>query len=543
MNPIPFSSFESFSRLFKDYTEDFEKLAPFFNGDYRSDEDLIRACERAAAKHPNRSQLAEILTRQAANFDIAESSAKLVEKISNPSSVAVVTGQQLGLFGGPLYTLFKSVTAIQLAARLEQLTGQPAVPVFWLEGEDHDFQEIASAGFLSGDEAKKVVYNPASPASPADGDSAMTAVGRHMLTPEITAAVEDVENLLQPTDFRDELISLLRSAYASENSMLKAFVTVMDAIIGPGRILFLSPDDPGLKSMASPLFAKEIEDFSTSSSLLESVNADLEKDYHVQVRTNPTNLFLHTDAGRMAIDMGNEEFQTRDGQGVSRDRLMERLKESPQDFSPNVVMRPLMQDTVLPTAAYVAGPGEVAYFAQFKALYEWADIPMPIIYPRASATLLEKRVGKILERQDLSIPDFEEQLERLFGRVVLDHMEVDLDSEFKSASASLHKAVNEIKPVIEKIDRSLVKSADATRAAFMKEWSRLQSRVEKAEKLQHDVVRTQLNRASTSLFPFGILQERVLSPLYFLNKYGPDLGQTLIQHLDLNTTAHQVIEI
>ena len=540
MNRIPFSAFESFSRLFKDYTEDFEKLAPLFNGDYRSDQDLIHACERAAAKHRNRAQLTEILTRQAANFNIAESSAALVEKISNPSSVAVVTGQQLGLFGGPLYTLFKSVTAIQLAARLEQLTGRPAVPVFWLEGEDHDFQEIASAGFLSGDEAKKVEYKPI---SPADGDFAKTAVGRHMLTPEIAAAVDDVENLLQPTDFRDELISLLHGAYASESSMLQAFVRVMDTIIGPGRILFLSPDDPGLKSLASPLFAKEIEDFSTSSSLLESVSADLEKDYHVQVRTSPTNLFLHTDAGRMAIDVVNGGFQTRDGQSISGDQLTQRLKDSPQDFSPNVVMRPLMQDTVLPTAAYVAGPGEIAYFAQFKKLYEWADIPMPIIYPRASATLLEKRVGKILERQDLVIPDFEEQLERLFGRVVLDRMEVDLGAEFESASASLHKAVNEIKPVIEKIDRSLVKTADATRAAFMKEWSRLQNRVEKAEKQRHNVVKMQLNRALTILFPFGILQERVLSPLYFLNKYGPDLGQMLIQHLDLNTTAHQVIEI
>ena len=159
MNRIPFSSFESFSRLFQDYTEDFEKLAPFFNGDYRSDEDLTRACERAAAKHPNRAPLAEILARQAANFDLAESSATLLEKISDSSSVAVVTGQQLGLFGGPLYTLFKSVTAIQLAARLEQLTGRPTVPVFWLEGEDHDFQEIASASFLSGDEARKLFTN------------------------------------------------------------------------------------------------------------------------------------------------------------------------------------------------------------------------------------------------------------------------------------------------------------------------------------------------------------------------------------------------
>ena len=167
---------------------------------------------------------------------------------------------------------------------------------------------------------------------------------------------------------------------------------------------------------------------------------------------------------------------------------------------------------------------------------------MPVIYPRASVTLYEKRISKIVDKNALTLTNFEEQLDRLFRQVVLDNMESNPEDDFKAASRFLHQAINEIKPVVEKVDRSLVKSADATRNALMKEWSRLQDRVIKAERQQHDVVKNQLNRASSNLFPFEIPQERALSPVYFLNKYGPEFGQKLINTLDLDTTSHQIIE-
>jgi bacillithiol biosynthesis cysteine-adding enzyme BshC len=304
----------------------------------------------------------------------------------------------------------------------------------------------------------------------------------------------------------------------------------------------VSPDDPELKAMSAGLFSKELTEYATSSERLASASAQLSESYHAQVQTKPTNLFLHSENGRVALDVTENGFMTRDGRAFERDVLLKMIQEQPELFSPNVVLRPLMQDTVLPTAAYVAGPGEVAYFAQFKGLYEWADLAMPIIYPRASVTIMEKRIEKIVARFNLSIPSFEEQFERLFGQVVLDQMEVDVEALFKKASSHLHQAINEIKPVVEQVDRSLVKTADATRNEMMKEWMRLKDRVLKAERQQQDVVRSQLYRASSNLFPFEIPQERALSPLYFLNKYGPDFGQKLINTLDLDTTSHQVIE-
>ena len=537
MTRLPFSAFASFSRLFQDYTESPDDLAPFFNGDYRDPRALEEACARAAAAHPERTRLVDAMRRQAGEFGVLEASAPLIQKLALPNSVAIVTGQQLGLLGGPLYTTYKALSAIQLAQKLEADTGRPVVPVFWLEGEDHDFEEIASAGFLNGDDALKVSYPDNSE------EAGRTAIGRMAIGEGIIEVLDELERILPPTDFHDDLMSVIKEAYAPGNSMLKAFVILMETILGPGRMAYLSPDDPELKADVRELFRQELTDFGSASTILEETSKPLAERWHAQVSTRPTNLFLHGDHRRTAIDAVDGGFQTRDGQAFSEAKLLELLDNEPGSFSPNVVMRPLMQDTLLPTAVYIAGPGEVAYFAQFKGLYQWAGIPMPIIYPRASVTLLERRIGRILEKQELAIPAFEEQVDKLFRNVVLDNMNTDLAETFKKASAGIHQAINEIKPVIESVDRSLVKTAESTRAAFLKEWGQLQGRVLKSEKQQHEVTRGQLVRASSSLFPMGTPQERFLSPVYFLNKYGLDFFSGLTDRFDLDTSEHQVLDI
>lgn len=537
MTRLPFSSFSSFSGLFRDYTESPAELADFFNGDYRDPDALAASCTSAASSHANRDTLVRVMQAQADAFGVREATDHLIQKLAYPASAAVVTGQQLGLLGGPLYTAYKALTTIQLAQDLEAKTGRPVVPVFWLEGEDHDFEEVASAGLLKGDDPGKITYLPDS------DDQVGNAIGRMTVTPGIERVLEDLEHVLPPTDFREELLSDIRDAYAPGTSMIKAFVTLMERILGPGRIAYLSPDDADLKASVRDLFRKELDDFDSSSSLLRATSAKLEATWHVQVQTDPTNLFIHGDGRRAAIDAIEGGFQTRDGETMSSDEALARLEDDPGAFSPNVVMRPLMQDWVLPTAVYVAGPGEVAYFAQFKDLYDWAGLHMPIIYPRASVTLLERRIGRVLEKSEQTIPAFEDQVDKLFRDMVLGNMDVDIEEAFKEAASGIHQAINDIKPAIEGVDRSLIKSAEATRAAFMKEWSQLKGKVIKSEKQQHDVLRGQLERASSALFPMGIPQERYLSPVYFLNKYGPDFFSGLTDRLDLDTSAHQVLDI
>ena len=537
MSRLPFSSLSSFSQLFRDYAGSTISLASFFNGDYRDPGALAASCARAAEAHPDRSSLIEAMRRQADAFGVASASSHLIDKLADPSSSVVVTGQQLGLLGGPLYTAYKALSTIQLAELLEKQTGASVVPVFWLEGEDHDFAEIASAGFLEGDDAVSVIYTPSDEAEKG------TAVGRMTVSDSISSVFEELERMLPPTDFKDGLMAVARSAYAPGTPMIKAFVAMMEYILGPGRIAYVSPDDEELKAAVAPLFRKELEDYASSSKLLKDTSAMLEGTWHAQVQTEPTNLFLHGDGRRTAIDAVDSGFRTRDGEDLSLQEALARLDADPGSFSPNVVMRPLMQDWLLPTAVYVAGPGEVAYFAQFKGLYDWAGLHMPIIYPRASLTLMERRIGKVLEKNELEMPAFEAQVDKLFREMVLGNMATDLDEAFKESSTGIHQAINQIKSVIEGVDRSLVGSAEATRAAFMKDWNQLKAKVLKSEKQHHDVLRQQLGRASSALFPMGIPQERFLSPVYFLNKYGPDFFSGMTERMDIDTSEHQILDI
>jgi len=202
-----------------------------------------------------------------------------------------------------------------------------------------------------------------------------------------------------------------------------------------------------------------------------------------------------------------------------------------------------MQDALLPTAAYVAGPSEVSYFAQYKGVYDWAEIPMPIIYPRASVSIVESKVEKVFDKYELSVADFAGDVEQLFQRVVMERMEVDVEAAFQDANRSLHQAINALKPAVEQVDRTLIKSAEATRAAIVKEMEEFKSRVVRAEKRNQDEVRAQLEKARANLFPGGAMQERVVSVLYYLNKYSPDLLDELRAALDLDTTEHQVVAL
>ncbi|QXD14441.1 bacillithiol biosynthesis cysteine-adding enzyme BshC [Rhodocaloribacter litoris] len=537
---IPFGAFDAFPLLFETYCTAYEALDAFYAGDFRRAEVRADAARRAAEHPRDRAALVDVLLEQNARWGLDDATRANIEALRRPETVAVVTGQQVGLFTGPLYTPYKTITTLQLARRLQEETGRPVVPVFWLEGEDHDFDEVAAVRLLQRNELVEVRYAGHTP--PEGGN--LGPVGRLVLTGQIDEVLAAVEAALAPSDFRDGLMERVRDAYRPGVSLLDAFARLMRAFFPEEGLVFISPDDARLKRLAAPLFRREIADHATVQARFEAVSARLSEHYHAQVHARPTNLFLLEDNRRYALDAEGTHFRLRGTDRLlNREDLLARLDEHPGCFSPNVILRPLMQDTLLPTAVYVAGPGEVSYFAQLKPVYEWAGVPMPVVYPRASATLVESKVKKVLAQHPIDVPDLAEEADRLFRRVVLDEMEVDVEAVFQEAVRHLHTAVNTFKPVAERVDRSLGKAAEATRAALAKEFARLKERVLKAEKRHHDTLRQQLHKARVNLFPDGKLQERVLSPLYFLNKYSPALLVHLRNDLDLDTTEHQIVEL
>ncbi len=537
---VPFSALRPFSALFRQYCTDYTAVADFYAGDFRQPAARRDVAARVAAHPRDRDALADILLDQNAAWGLDDRTRRHIEALRDPESVAVVTGQQVGLLAGPLYTPYKTITALQLAHRLGEETGRPVVPVFWLEGEDHDFAEVSTAWLPRGNDLFPLRYD--GHRMPETGN--LGPVGRLAFTEQIEAVLATLDESLPPTDFKAALMERVRAAYRPGVTFRDAFARLMRACFPDAGLVFLSPDDARLKTLCKPLFRREIETFDAARPGFDAVTERLAARYHAQVHARPTNLFLLEAGQRYAVDAEDGRFRLRGtGHLLDRDALLGRLERHPQCFSPNVILRPLMQDTLLPTAAYVAGPGEVAYFAQFKPMYAWAGVPMPIIYPRASATLVEPRIRKVLETRGYTVPDLEEDPEKLFHRLVLERTDVDIDGTFAEATRHLHTAVNTLKPVVAQVDRSLVKAAEATRAALMKEVERFKERLVKAEKRHHEQWRDQLQKAHAGLFPGGKLQERTVSPLYFLNKYDLDLFARLQDHLSLDTTAHQVLEV
>jgi bacillithiol biosynthesis cysteine-adding enzyme BshC len=529
----------AFPDLFVDYCTRFSAVADFYPGDWRDPAARRDAADAAARRPADRDALADALLDQNERWGLDAATRTHIEALRDPESIAIVTGQQVGLFTGPLYTLYKTLTTLQLAEEWAAQTGRTVVPVFWVEGEDHDFEEIATAHVFRRNEVVPLTYAP-------DLDDNPGAVGRLVLADAIDDVLDRLDEALPASDFKPALMERVRAAYRPGTSLEDAFTRLLHSLVPDEGLVFINPDDARLKALSRPLFRRDIDDPHTPSARIDAASRALrEQGYHAQVSARPTNLFWLGTDGRRRLDLrDNGTFHLRHtDRTFSRPELLRRLDAEPERFSPNVVLRPLMQDHLLPTAAYVAGPGEVSYFAQYEGVYDWADLAQPLIHPRASVSLVEGKVQKVLDKYDRSVGDFQRPLDALFQEVVLDTMAVDVDALFSDTLPQLHQALNALKPELEAVDRTLGAATEATRSALVDEMHALKHKVVRAEKRRQDEVQAQLRKAHVNLRPCGGLQERTINVLYYLNKYSPDLLDALRHLLPTEPTGHHVVEL
>ncbi len=526
---VRYSRMPGYPRLAATYSEDFPAVARYYAGDWQSGGAFRDVAARVNVHH--RSAVATVLEQQNAEWGGADASV-----LRDADTLAVVTGQQLGLFGGPLYTTHKALTAIKLARRLSRELGRRVVPVFWLEGADHDLDEITGLDLSRTGGAAKLRYR--GHVLPHNGN--LGSVGRLALTRDIERLRKEIRAALVPTEFTDEILERYYGYYREGVTLMDAFARTLAAMFGGSGLILVNPEVPELKQLVAHLFQRELADHETSAQLVARTSQALEADYHAQIQTRPTNLFVGGRLGREAISPNGRDFILRpSGQHVSKGELGRRLAASPELFSPNVALRPLVQDTLLPTVAYVAGPGEISYFAQLKPLYAWAGVPMPVIYPRASLTVVESNVRRVLNKYDLDVESAGEDLERLFQRIVL--ASTDVEGVFAPAARGIKEVMQALRPDVEGVDQTLGRSVEAAHAGMQKELSRLRSRAIRAEKRKHEELHAQLARVRHSLYPEGKLQERTLPVLYFLNKYGSAFLDFLQEHVTLDTERHHVL--
>jgi bacillithiol biosynthesis cysteine-adding enzyme BshC len=540
---IPVSHLPGVSRLFADYIESFEKLGAFYAVDYRSRAALLEQCERVAQRDYPRAAIAKILQRQNQQWGAGDTTLRQLTALAQPGSVAIVSGQQVGLFGGPLFTLYKALTCLKLAESLSARLGREVIPIFWLAADDEDIAEVNHVTVMNRE-------NELVPLVCELDVNERRPVSQVHLTPDIANCHRLLVEALPDTEFKNEVLQSLQVAYSTNVSLPDAFAQWLVHLLGNYGLVVMNPADAELKKLAIPLWAREIEAASPSTAAVLNAVEDLNAcGYSPQVSLHPRRLNL------FYVQTRRHTLEQRDGKWMSTDgalqfahaELLHHLRAHPENFSPNVMLRPVLQDFLLPAVAYVAGPAEIAYFAQLRGVYETFDVAMPAIFPRQSMTLREKKVAHVLEKYDLQIADFwstqGNAAEELIGRVMKREAADGLFTPVAAARDALGLRLAELKSRATAIDATLGGFIEKEQGKIFHQLEIIEKKLLQAVKRQNETLAQQIGKAAHALYPHRRLQERELSFVPFLCKYGRGLIQQLYEQIDLTNFQHQIVEL
>jgi bacillithiol synthase len=511
MMRIPFGNLPSMSALFLDYITDWNRVRNFYPRDYSLESIIAFARERPRLDSAHRRRLSDALAEQQKAWGGTPAS---VERLSD-GAVVVITGQQPGLFSGPLYTILKAISVVKLARALED-NGVRAVPVFWIASEDHDHLEIESTRIIDRDSQLQHLEVHFS-----NGESA--PVGWLHLQDEVAGTIAKCLTALPESEFQPSVKDVLENSYQTGVSPVDAFGRMMMKLFEGTGLVLVDPLHPELKSLAEPVLKNTVrQNAAIRSAVLSRSRALSEAGYHEQVKVdaNFTGLFAYR--GKSRVSLRPEELST--------DSML----------SPNALLRPAVQDSIFPTAAFVAGPAEQAYMAQAAAAYETLRVPMPPVVPRISATVLEARVMRMLRKYDMDFSDVLRGREFLKRKAVESLQGVEV---FDSVRDRIMGELESLRGVVRTVDPTLEGAIDTSRQKVLHQIEGLRTKFINAEARRNETLERHLDAIANSLFPEKKLQERVISVTSFLVRYGSSFISKLQEKLMLDSREHQIIEI
>ena len=521
-----------------DYAFNFDKVAPFYAGNPQSPEAWKDAAARVRARQRNAAEVARVIAAQQSRRDAPPEAREAAARLADPRAVAVVTGQQAGAFGGPLFTILKALTAIQLARQAATTVGGPVVPVFWVDAEDHDWEEIASCTVLDAQSQPRTVTLPAPEGA---GELPINAL---TLDDRVTDAIDGIAQALARTDFTDWIIGLLRNAYRPGAGMADAFTRLIESLLGAHGLVVFDSSDVRIKPLLSELFQHELASAGRTSGLAAEAGEALSRRGHtpqVVPHSDSVSLF-RIEGARRPIRRDGEQFVIGD-RACPAAALAEEAAASPHLFSPNVLLRPIVQDTLFPTVCYVAGPSELAYIGQLREVYEHFGVAMPLIHPRTTATLVDSATHRFFTKYDVALEDLQPQDESALNRLLQAQLPPTVEATLVEAETAIGAAMEKVTQAIATVDPTLSGAAKTTVGKFEHELRGLRGKMIQAAKKRDETLRRQFTRAQTQAFPQGQPQERALAAVYFLNLYGPALFERLLQDLPLDIGQHWVLTI
>ena len=534
---LPFAQIPHTTRLFSDFLEYSSNIQKFYPRSPSLTEWLKQETPAERYDAARRQRVSDVLQRQNKGWDASSKTFTNIMRLRSGAS-AVVTGQQVGLFGGPVFSILKALTAIKLA---EEATaaGVDSVPVFWLATNDHDLAEVNHTT-LPGPEASLQKLQVSSH-GPEDAP-----VGTVIFGPEIEPVVRAASELLGPSPIAD----FVHESYRPGETLGSAYARLFTRLFAEWGVILLDPSDPELHAIAQPIYNAAIERAVEIDEALLARGKDLETaGYHQQVKVTPSSTLLFTlkDGVRLPVHRrtnGDDavEFLINDSR-LTKEELQRQIAAAPQQFSPNVLLRPVVQDYLLPTLAYTGGAAEVAYFSQAEVVYQALLGHVTPIVPRFSATIVEPKLKALLERYRLALPEVFQGPEALREELAERTLPPELQQAFDSAGVKLQQGMAAIRDALASLDKTLVDAADNASSKMQHQLESLRARAARAELRQSEIASRHAQQLSNALFPNKTLQEREIAGVYFLSRHGLEFLSTLHSFLQSDCYDHQVITL
>lgn len=518
-----------------------EKVSHLFGGSYQHEstrQERAAWLDSQSDSRVDRSRLTEVLRSYNAKFNHHEAVRRSLELLEQPETLVISGGQQSGLFTGPLLVIYKIITTITAAREASEELGRPVVPLFWIAGEDHDWDEVNHTYVLdrSGEVVKLKIEAEETGRSPVS----YIPVGEE----SFARPLEQLGELLQESEFKQEIMELASNA-ARQGSMTSAFAEMIGDFFGRFGLILLDSADPALRALEKPLFRTLIEK-----------NDDLEAAYHktaddifssgyelqADVAAGGANLFYIHEGMRLLLVKKDGSFTDRKGHvAFSKEELLELLERHPERFSNNVLTRPLMHEYLLPVLATVLGQGEISYWGITGRAFAELGMKMPPILPRMSYTVVEGTLHKHMEKYGLTFEDVREGLEEKKRSWLESQDELQLGRKFAEVKASFASMYDPLIEEIGTVQAGLLKLGAANKEKILDQIDFLEGKVVSAMAKQSEAALRQWERIECSLMPLGRLQERVYNVTYYLNKYGLSWLEHLLELPADYSGTHRVL--
>jgi len=532
------------SKLMDDYVHHFERLSAYFEYDYKNPEIYRERLNDIRKYDFQREALVEYLAAFNRKYGAPTNVLANIERLRDKRAVVVVGGQQAGLLTGPAYTIHKCLSIVQVARHLETTLGVPVIPVFWIAGEDHDFAEVNHVHVFEQGRIRKIDFR--------HPDAGQTSISRLVVDREqLSRWVEAVFQAYGETAHTRPLVDDLLRKAAQSDTLVAFFAQLLHDLFGDQGLVLLDSGDPALRRLEAPYFRKLIEQSEAiCANVMEQLSLLKAEGYGSPLDQRPTsaNLFYHNEQSeRILLDRAESGAFANESKGVriSREELFALAETRPERLSNNVVTRPLMQEMLLPTVAFIGGPGEIAYWAALKGAFRAVGLVMPPVVPRKRITMIDRRTKRWLDEKAVAIR------EALTGGLstrkeewLRSQHDWDVDAIHQSVVEAVRTAYHPLGELAGAVSPALERIREKNWWLIEEQLNFMKKAIDRELRLRHATELSKFDRVEAALLPNRRPQERVWNIYYFINYWGRDLVDRLVA-LDLEPFdgCHAVVEL